>query len=468
MKKIITILFAAVFVIFVYNGCEDKTDLTAPQLNPKSGNADLTRFVTIGNSLTAGFQSNALYQSAQMYAFGNQIAEQVGTNFATPYISDPGIGGLMEVQSFDPAKLQLSVIQVGSTGTPLETSYPAPYNNLGIPGALLYDVLHATSSTTCASYVFGGGQANPFFDIILRGQGSQFDQAKALHPTFVILWIGNNDILGYATAGGTVAYTPINQFQLLYGQLADSVASLGAKVVVANIPDVTSIPFFTTAGPAIALMMSQLHVPDFYYQMSGATPAVGQATPLDLLGSQILITLKGLPYAGDVTGKFYQDYANGQVPPGVNTQHPFGFAPDNPFPNAFVLDAAEIDTAKTVTASYNNIISGAAQAKGFGIFNINSFFNTVAQNGLSENGINFTTSYITGKLFGLDGVHPTSEGQAILANEFIKVINSKFGASIPLIDVSTVPNSLILTGQSSSAAKIIPSFSAHTFDHVLY
>ena len=467
MKKIITILFAAVFVVLVYNGCEDKTDLTAPQLNPKSGNVDLTRFVTIGNSLTAGFQSNALYQSAQKYAFGNQIAEQVGTNFATPYISDPGIGGLMEVQSFDPTKLQISVIQEGSTGTPLETAYPAPYNNLGIPGALLYDVLNATNSTNCASALNGGGP-NPFFDIILRGQGNQFDQAKALHPSFIILWIGNNDILGYATAGGTVGHTPINMFQFLYSQLADSIASLGAKVVVANIPDVTSIPFFTTAGPAIALMMSQMQVPTFYYQVSGATPTIGQATPLDLLGLKILVTLKGVSYAGDVTGKFYKDYTNGVVPPGVNTQHPFGFYPDNPFPDAFVLDQSEIDTAKTVTASYNNTISAIAQAKGFGLFDINSFFNNVAQNGLSENGINFTTDYITGKLFGLDGVHPTSEGQAILANEFIKVINSKFGASIPLIDVSTVPNSLILTGQTSSSGKIIPSFSAHMFDHVLY
>ena len=472
MKKIILILFAVAIVILGYSGCVDKTSLTAPQLNPKSGNANLTTFVTIGNSLTAGYQSGALYKSAQMYCFGKQIADQVGTNFAIPYISDPGIGGRMEVQAFDIAKGQISIKSDGSTGKPLETSYPAPYNNLGIPGALLYDVLNATNSTNCASALAGAGE-NPFFNIVLRGQGSQFQQAKALHPTFIILWIGNNDILGYATAGGTVPFTPVSvgpvNFTGMYNQLADSIASLGAKVVVANIPDVTSIPYFTTAGPAVALSMSQNSISTFYYQKHGEVlTASGQASPLDLLGMKILITLKGLSYAGDVTGQFYKDYNKGVVPPGINTQHPFGFAPDNPFPDAFVLDESEIADAKATTAAYNAVISAAAQAKGFGLFNINSFFNTAAQAGLSENGIHFTASYITGGLFCLDGIHPTDQGQAILANEFIKVINTKFGAKIPLVDVSTVPNSILLAKGGNYTGHIIPSFSPGSLEHLLY
>ena len=59
-------------------------------------------------------------------------------------------------------------------------------------------------------------------------------------------------------------------------------------------------------------------------------------------------------------------------------------------------------------------------------------------------GIPFTTTFVTGGLFSLDGVHPTSRGYGIVANEFIKVINTKWGTSIPLVNVSQIPGSLIL------------------------
>ncbi|MCK7523016.1 MAG: hypothetical protein MZV64_37725 [Ignavibacteriales bacterium] len=66
-----------------------------------------------------------------------------------------------------------------------------------------------------------------FIDLVLRGQGTQFAQAKALQPNFITLWIGNNDILGYATSGGVkpAAPTDANTFAFLYSQLADSLAS---------------------------------------------------------------------------------------------------------------------------------------------------------------------------------------------------------------------------------------------------
>ena len=98
------------------------------------------------------------------------------------------------------------------------------------------------------------GQPNPFFNLILRGIGTQFQQAKLLQPTMVACWIGNNDVLGYATNGGVPSAlpTPAATFSSLYTQLGDSLASLGAKVVVVNIPDVTTIPFFTTVGPMFA------------------------------------------------------------------------------------------------------------------------------------------------------------------------------------------------------------------------
>ena len=83
----------------------------------------------------------------------------------------------------------------------------------------------------------------------------------AQNPTFFSLWIGNNDVLSYATSGGTginqlgnlnpATYggndiTDPNVFGSAYSTLLDGLTANGAKGVVANIPDITSIPFFST------------------------------------------------------------------------------------------------------------------------------------------------------------------------------------------------------------------------------
>jgi hypothetical protein len=77
---------------------------------------------------------------------------------------------------------------------------------------------------------------------------------------------------------------------------------------------------------------------------------------------------------------------------------------------------------------------------------------SVTHGGINYNGINFTAFFITGGLFSLDGVHPSSQGQGLLANEFLKVINSKFGANYPLINLATIPGSLNF-GKSIASGK---------------
>ena len=74
----------------------------------------------------------------------------------------------------------------------------------------------------------------------------------------------------------------------------------------------------------------------------------------------------------------------------------------------------------------------------------------VAANGYSLSGETYTTAYISGGLFSLDGVHPSSRGYGIVANEYIKVMNSKFSMSIPLVDISQIPGIPAPLGKISS------------------
>jgi hypothetical protein len=158
MKKIIIALGLLSIIALAIIGCEDYNDLNAPELN--LGSADFTRFVSVGNSLTMGEQSSSVFESAQMYSFGNIIAQQVGATYAQATFSEPGTPGRLEIASLSP----FSTYTNPGQGTPTNLTYPAPYNNLGIKGAFLYDVLNARSANTC--YTANFGVPNPLFDAV--------------------------------------------------------------------------------------------------------------------------------------------------------------------------------------------------------------------------------------------------------------------------------------------------------------
>lgn len=467
MKKNLIFSIVVLLSSIIFYSCEDRSDLTAPgEQSPIFGSINFTNFVSIGNSLTAGYQSGSLYESAQIYSFGNQIAQKVGASYAQPLISDPGIKGRIEIKSLNPFALTYNQ----GAGSPINLNYPKPYNNLGIPGIVLADVMNATETANSFS-------KSDAIDLVLRKLGlTQFAQAKSLQPTFITLWIGNNDVLGFATSGGVKpsAPTDANTFAFLFSQLADSLAATGAKVAVANIPDVTAIPFFTTVGPGVAQKLSSLGIAGMYYQAHGQFN--GTVLPVSALGSySALMTLTGsnyTSYIGLPGGKFYKDYGvdiSPLIAAGIlDTNQVFGLHPKNPWPDALILDPTEISTAKTATNTFNSTINAVAAAKGFALVDINSIFNSIRAKdftgGTVYDGIAFTTTYVSGGIFSLDGVHPSSRGQGIIAAEFIKAINAKWGINVPQVNVSQIPGSLILAKKNSFN---LPIFDLETFDHLL-
>ncbi|APF17119.1 hypothetical protein Calab_1641 [Caldithrix abyssi DSM 13497] len=387
-------------------------------------------FVALGNSLTAGYQSAALTAKYQEYSFVNQIAKQAGYNdFQQPLLAWPGIGsyttkgaGILVFNGFDAeGNPIIGPVPYATTGfDPFNpflsaevATLPRPYNNLGVPAAVLADLDSAISAAQSYS-------GSAFFDIVLRnpnlGNTTALDQALMLRPTLVSLWIGNNDVLGYATSGGTNPAAPTDKdvFGYLYDGLLAKLTGAGAKVVVANIPDVTSIPFFTTVpymvevqGQNVALVIQ-------------ATDGVRQATAEDL----ILLSAKSI--IGDVSGTY--------GPAGV----PVGFDPSAPLPSALVLDKDEKAIAQQAVADFNATIEGlvAKYAGQVAFVDINKLLMDAAdEDGYVIAGIKFTTQYLTGYIFSLDGVHPSNIGYALVANEFITAINETFGANVPTIDI---------------------------------
>src|SRR5699024_7422489 len=107
----------------------------------------------------------------------------------------------------------------------------------------------------------GEGNFNPFFTRMLTPDhfnASMLEVAVAQDPSFFTVFIGNNDVLGFATSGGADPNSPITpegQFSAAYNAIINAFTANGAKGAVANIPDVTSTPFFTTI-PYNAIVLS--------------------------------------------------------------------------------------------------------------------------------------------------------------------------------------------------------------------
>jgi len=356
---------------------------------------------------------------------------------------DPGTGALMSV-----ASLSGPVISTGSATITLPTneSILRPFNNLGIPGAVLYDMMDTTDFSTKST-----ARGNPFFSLILRNKNfgsSPVAQALALHPTFITVWIGANDVLGYATSGGTVGTegpgtgpTDPNVWAYLYNQMMGALLAgdSTAKFVVANIPDVTAIPFFTTVPDSIPNpSVPGKYITPFIVQRHHADGSL-HVEPINAKTDYILLTAidslnarVGVPATLGGTGR--------------------------PLPDQFVLDSLEVAKVEATIQAYNQTIATFETLNSSRVALVDAYttFNNFAKYGYVAQGVILTDSYISGGFFGLDGVHPTSQGYAYVANIFIQAINLHFGSNIPIVPISSVPGSIVL-GKSSLSKFGLPN-----------
>src|SRR3954471_8603645 len=130
------------------------------------GTADFTRFVAIGDSFGAGFESASLNQNHQIYSWPAIIARQAGApDFQQPLVSFPGIGP--ELQLVDVIGYPPTITAAPGQGQPINLNLARPYNNLSIPGATVEDVITLTGKEPATS------TATTFARFILRGLGTE-------------------------------------------------------------------------------------------------------------------------------------------------------------------------------------------------------------------------------------------------------------------------------------------------------
>jgi hypothetical protein len=329
------------------------------------------------------------------------------------------------------------------------------------------------------------GTANPYYvRFAPNATTSVLAYAVSQTPTFFSLWIGNNDVLGYATSGGDGS-NPITPsagaagvgFDATYDVLVNTLTATGAKGVIANIPYVNTVPFFTYIAtnpvPLNATQVAQLN--PLFKAMNDMLAFAGQPARFQTLTASstnpLLIaddmlafdatalytggfTQAGYPAAtaaflGALYGKARhassaaaaRDYILLSAGGTIGTTQP-GYPATNstvgvtfPMEDKSTLTASEVALVKTATDAYNVKIKSVATAKGLAFVDANALMTQIANGGITANGFTVTGAFITGGGFSTDGVHPSPRGYALIANNFILQINKTYGSNLKGVDL---------------------------------
>lgn len=433
-------IFIAAAVIITAGSCKSKIE---PE-KPVAGEANFANYVAIGNSLTAGFADGSLYRSGQINSYPNMLAGQFqlvgGGEFKQPLL--PGESGWPVVPAlgrFPKRVLGYSTDCMNNTslgpvlysgaidtaGSAANIGSGGPYNNLGVPGIRCIDF-----------GLTGYGMLNPYAGRFFSNPAQQkpLDVVMQSQPTFFTLWLGGNDVLGYATSGGEGAVSgglspndisAENVFKATYDATIQALVSTGAKGVLINIPDVTSIPFFTTI-PAQGLALTRQG------QADSLTAAYAQLGFQFKVGANYFV-IQDAAAPGGMRQLKAGEYVLLTTP--QDSIKCRGWGSLKPIPKQYVLTADEVANVKNATAAFNAIIADNANTHHLGLMDANTYMKTL-QSGITWNGVTYTPTFVTGGTFSLDGIHLTPRGYALVANEIISVINQTYKATIPGVDIN--------------------------------
>ncbi len=438
MRHKMILVGTLIFVLVLISACTlNEPRITSTTVN-KNEKALLSRLMGIGDDIMAGYQSAALVEPHQRNDFLALIARQGETpNFQQPYIHYPGLGsesyagyGILELKYLDNPETPNTVVpdpvidaipfsdypDFDPTTNPfIDDSvkfWPYPYNNLAVPGIYVDDVLHAVSKLRSRS-------KSGLLDVILRnplpdpyGFMSAFEQLKVFHPSLVLCWIGTYDILSYAmySAINPVTSPPTSKedFARYFSELMDSLKSTKAAVVVANIPDILDMPYFNTVSRFVIDTVTNMPAKD----------ANGNPIPLVGTNESDLILLPAKAF----------------VKRGYGLPSSFPNSNGKPLPDDVILDPAEQQTVKDLIEGFNTVIDSVCLFRQIPVVDMHGFFKEI-NDGYSIAGLTVTNKFITGGFYSLDGVHPSDLGHALIANQWLQVINNTYRMSVPLVNI---------------------------------
>lgn len=401
MMRLPNVLLAAAAIALAGCASSPSNPLAPIQAAQQKNIGNFSSTVFLGDSLTAGYQSGSLLDTQQVHGWAPLVATQAKFNIIQPLIAYPGAPSVLHLVSIGPPP---AITPISGTTTGRDNFATQP-TDLAVPGAFVNDVANTmplVSPTTGQQQITQLVLGFPGL-----GYGQAYSQAQfaiQAQPTTIFLWIGNNDALIADLTGTPNSMTPVETFTTQYKALIQLLSTkTPAHLVIANVPDVTLVPYLQPAALILGEYSAVTHIP------TAALSTLFGIAPGDF------VTPEGL-------GEISAILAHKQ---------------STPLSDAGVLTAAEAVTVRANVTAYNQVIAQQAQAVGATLVDINALFAQTAANGIAINGYTGNFSFLGG-LFSLDGIHPTNTGYALLANKFIDTMNAAFKTTIPDVSLSAV------------------------------
>jgi hypothetical protein len=422
-------------------GC--KPDADVPSFH--GGDADVSRYVVIGDNFLSGYQDGALRYDHELRSIGAMLGAQLehagGRTFVQNTVDSFSIGWHSKpweswyvkasqlgnrtdcegVTSLGPVKQFTSVTAAMFY---LENRGPRPNYDFSIPFATTADFFQPSFGAD----PFTTNQ-NPFYHHIAANPGVSTvkQEVVASAPTFFSMWLGMENIFSFARRGGTGApMISSAQFAAHLDSLLQPLTAAGAKGVIANLPDFRSFPYYTLIPwNGAELTQSKADSLNNIYIVSGLTHINFHAGD-----NGFVIDDPAAPFG--VRQMHGGEYITLSVPLDSMKCNYMGILFQT-IPDQYALDSAEVAEIDAAVAAYNAVISQKAAQYNLALVDANRFLKNV-ESGIKWDGVDFNATFVSGGFYSLDGYHPHEKGYALLTNEFIKAINTKFGAAIPTLN----------------------------------
>lgn len=383
--------------------CGDPTSPVLPRHTPERPNFTLTaqdifqRYVALGTSNSMGVQSAGIYASGQRASWPAQLAARAGMPFTLPLVEDPGCGPPLQ------PPLAADAVLVGAFGNnlvtavmnfcaPLQPGVTLPANNVAISGADVHDALYSTLETQGATTRTG----ILYSRVLLPGE-TQVAAMLAQQPTFVSVELAANDVLP-ASTGRISAMTPYAAWQSDYDQVVDSVAKTGARALLVGLPNnAADFPSIRRARELFNEWPSLL--------------ALGISVSLNCYFSSNYVFVPG--YILTLLSKTPTTATCADVPGAAD----------------YVLTPSDMNAINQQMSQMNAHMQAEALKYGYAYFSLAALYDLPKPRFSVSNLLFSNTPF--GQYISLDGVHPSAQGQSLLAVAAAQAINSRYGVAIP-------------------------------------
>jgi hypothetical protein len=407
----------AAALVFAVAACSDVPGPTeptgvrtaAPVASLSEGRGAFQRYVAIGTSVSMGVASDGTIAASQLQSWPAQLARMAHREITLPLISGTGCRSPLqaplatgvrisgEAAATDPSQLSCS---------PLEDGITLPTQDIAINAATARDAILTTREN-----VTDPANSRLYQNVLPSGE-TQVSAMEAQNPKFVSVEFGANEVLnarsGIAIPGVTLF--PVSAFEAYYTQVVDrSAAASEYGLLVGLIRDVGAFPAFRRGA-------------ELYADRGAFSVAFNVNVSADCNGSDNLL------------------FVPVRVPVAVGTGLAMRRAGAGPYTLScsagpataqdFVLTPSEAQTVNAQLAEMTAFIRSEAERVGFAYTELDELY---GMSGLKPpfSVVQLMTSQQPyGPYVSLDGLHPSGDGQRIIAEAAARAIDARYDFGI--------------------------------------